>query len=189
MAERAGPDPHSGLDESGEWAPAFEGQRPPLDGKVDGLETRFAPGHTLSIRHGAYADLHLGSRADELAGQIREQLIADSLYAPGFELAIARLGIVWVRIERAQQAIDAVDAASRPGGQYNPEADRMMGLQRLRDDLKGWIRLAGRIEESLGLTTESRAKLGLDLALTGAARQRLSLQQHAALQAEAKHGD
>jgi hypothetical protein len=47
----------SGVDRTtGDWSPAFEGQRPPADA-----------GNDLAVKHGAYADVRLGPRVDELA--------------------------------------------------------------------------------------------------------------------------
>ncbi len=145
---------------SGEWVPEFEGQRPP-----------FEPGHELSLKHGAYAPLKLAPRAEEIAAGIRDQLEEDRLYAPAFELAIARLALVWARIENASAALDKLEGmALEPATPYLTAAAELRdGHRAMRDDLKGWLRLAGQIEASLGLTTESRAKLGLDLALTGMA--------------------
>ena len=73
------PDPRSGLDTEGRWAPAFAGQRPP-----------FEPGHALSTRHGAYAVLTLRDRAGEVAESLRAIVPA---FSPADEPAVRLLAV------------------------------------------------------------------------------------------------
>ena len=53
----------SGVDESGEWSPAFEGQRPP-----------FEPGNELSVRHGASSERRIAPVARAHRRRVLRQL-------------------------------------------------------------------------------------------------------------------
>lgn len=172
MAES--PDPRSGVDEHGDWTPAFEGQRPP-----------FQPGHDLSVRHGAYSTLKLAPRADELATELRQVM---PWYGPADEVAVRLLALTLARIEAATAALDVVDdrldgirtadetkrAQRLRAYVTDGEPENLAGsLQRLRDDLKGWIRLSRSLANDLGMTPTARAKLGLDLVQARSAQSRL----------------
>lgn len=75
----------SGVQESGEWVPAFAGQREP-----------FAAGNTLSTKHGAFSPRIIGP----LAQQIAEDLLADEntpiwLHERSFRYSL----MAWARAE------------------------------------------------------------------------------------------
>ena len=125
----------SGRDERGEWTPAFPGQRPP-----------FEPGHELTVKHSAYADVRLGPRVAELADEIRTVVPA---YSIADDYVVRLLALSFARIEAAEEAI----AVAEPGE-----------LERLRQDLRGWVNSARRLLNDLALTPMSRARLGLDIA-------------------------
>jgi hypothetical protein len=143
------PNRRSGLDERGEWTPAFEGQRPP-----------FGEGNELARRHGAYSSttaLSKDERVAELADEIaRTQPVSHDADAG----AIWRLAVCYRRCELALAAIEQADErlAGAPAAGYT---DAVAWLARLRDDLKGWLSLAARVEDALGRTPAARARLAL----------------------------
>lgn len=106
----------------------------------------FEPGHQLSRKHGAYAELTLGRRADELAESIRVAMEGDGLYQPSFEFAIKGLALAKARLEAAATA-------------EQPSA-------RLESDMRGWANTLLKYADALGLTPTARARLGLDVAQT-----------------------
>jgi len=122
--------------------------------------TGFLPGHQLSLKHGGYSMLGIGERAAEIADEIRPTLPAYSVCdEPTLLLLATTLG----RIERGNAALDQIDSVSiEPVGPYLAEA--AVKFQKLREDLRGWIGLARRLANDLGLTPTSRARLGLDIA-------------------------
>lgn len=105
----------------------------------------FKPGHELTLRHGAYADVALGPRVDELSGEL-EQLVP--AYSPSDAIAVRLLGLALARLERAEAALEAAAPAD---------------MARLRTDALGWANSARRLLNDLGMTPTSRARLGLDL--------------------------
>jgi hypothetical protein len=168
-----GPEPRSGLDERGEWTAAFEGQRPP-----------FEPGNELTKQHGAYSSttaLSKDERVAELADEIaRTQPVSHEADAG----AVWRLAVCYRRCELAVAAIEAADErlAGAPAAAYT---DSVEWLGRLRADLRSWLSLAGKIEDALGRTPTSRAKLGLHLALGRRAMTVVELHEAAAIEGEA----
>lgn len=125
--------------------------------------TGFTPGHDLSVRHGAYSNgLALKERAAELAEQIREDM---PHYSNADEGMVRLLSIVEVRIEKAYAAIERADdaAANELSSYLGGDAGAM--LERLRSDLRAWIRLARSLRGDLALGTAARGRLGLDVAL------------------------
>jgi hypothetical protein len=137
VAERD-PDPRSGVDESGAWTPAFEGQRPP-----------FEPGNALRLDHGAYSVLQLRPRAHELAEEIRSSL--GVTYAPRFDLAISAAAATAAQYERAMLALLDTD---------DPAEHDVLDKRAAR-----WGKLLFAALVQLGLTPLSASKLGLNLAV------------------------
>jgi hypothetical protein len=160
----------SGVQEGGRWVPAFAGQRPP-----------FPRGNLLQMTHGAGVGLmHLAPRADEIANTIRAIL---PLYSEADEPVVRLLAISQARIERAVAALDKIDdqLGDDPLSAYLGPDAAVKTLQRLREDCRGWINTSKRLASELGMTPASRAKLGLDVALT---RRALSLVELTAEAAE-----
>jgi hypothetical protein len=123
----------------------------------------FENGNQAARTHGGYSLLGIGDRATEIADDIRPTLPA---YAAADEPVLLLLATTLARIERANAAIEAVDAASEPLGGYLAARDSPTlapDLSRLRSDLRSWINTARRLANDLGLTPTSRARLGLDL--------------------------
>lgn len=78
--------PRSGIAETGEWLPAFPGQRPPFE-----------------VRHGAYSKLQLGSRTSEIADELREDVVG---YRPADEVVLRLLALCLARLEAAMTALE-----------------------------------------------------------------------------------
>jgi hypothetical protein len=125
-----------------------------LRGASDGVPFEF--GHELSTTHGAY------SASSRLANDPRTREIADEIaavapvYEPADTVTFDLLAITLRRIQLANAAVERADA----NGSAAPVA------KALRDDLRGWIRLARSLAGDLGLTPAARARMGLDVALT-----------------------
>jgi hypothetical protein len=66
------------------------------------------------------------------------------------------LAVTLRRVALANAAVERADG----NGSSAPAA------KALRDDLRGWIRLARSLAGDLGLTPAARARMGLDVALT-----------------------
>lgn len=117
-------------------------------GNRHGLETRFQPGHELSLRHGAYSMLRLSPRVDELAETVRDLVPA---YRPADDVAVQLLAVALARIEAAWSAIDGA----------SPE-----DVKSLEEMLRGWVNSAARQADKLAMTPTARGRLGLDVAQT-----------------------
>jgi hypothetical protein len=132
----------------------------------------FQPGHHYGelggrpIEHGALRREHkmaTDPRTLELAAQIRE---VAPVYEPADEFAVMALSVLLVRVERAQRALEELDATLEAEGKgalaaYLEEGERYADL---RKDLRSWLSVAERYLAALGMTPGSRARLGLDLA-------------------------
>jgi hypothetical protein len=125
----------------------------------------FVEGNTVALRHGARrGDLAL-SREPRVAELVEEIAATQPVSHPADEGACWRLALAYRRAELSARALDAADRelAEHPLAAYRDGADF---LARLRQDHAMWLRLAGKIEEELGRTPTSRAKLGLHIAQT-----------------------
>jgi hypothetical protein len=135
-----------------------------------GVQRTFEKGNTAGEKYGAYSNsLEFGERAEQIVEELRPTL---PLYHPADEPALALLGATMTRVERATRAINEVDAALGEKGlnaYLGANADR---LDRLRQDLRGWIGTTVRLMQELGMTPASRARLGLDIALAERASER-----------------
>jgi hypothetical protein len=124
----------------------------------------FEKGNDAALQHGGYSLLGIGDRANEIADQVRPTMPVASV---ADEPVLLLLATTLARIERANAAVEAVDAASDPLGGYLAASDSPTlapDLARLRQDLRAWIGLARRLSADLGLSPRSRAALGLDIA-------------------------
>lgn len=93
-------------------------------------------------------------------------------YSESDEPTVQLLALTLTRVRKAAAALDMLDAAltgKELGGYTLDDASR---YQRLREDLRGWVGTASRLLDSLGMSTRSRAALGLDIA---SARRQLSV--------------
>lgn len=111
----------------------------------------FPPGNDLAVKHGAYATLKLSPRAKEIA-----TMLADA--TPGVSpAALEVFGTILARIEAADQAIADADARDLT-------VEAALPLERLRQDLRGWVNVALRYFESLGMTPMASARISESLA-------------------------
>jgi hypothetical protein len=129
-----------------------------LRGAIDGVP--FRPGDQPNLRHGAYvSDVRLDDdpRVQAYVDWI-EATQPVSLSHPAGAGTIWLLARVYVRIERSGKALDQVDAeiGDMPAGGYGKGREWRASL---RDDHERWIARASKLEEQLGRTPASRAKL------------------------------
>jgi hypothetical protein len=126
-------------------------------GHVEGCRcwkcTGFQPGHTLTLKHGAYANVAISPRAEELAEVIR---FSAPWLEPADDLAVRALGVVLARVERAEDALTAAE---------QDDENDLDVLSRFQHNLRGWLSVAERYFSALGLTPASRARLGVNVAM------------------------
>jgi hypothetical protein len=145
----------------------------------------FGPFNTVPVQHGAYSSAVRLARDDEtreIADAIRESL---PFATPGTETTVELLAITLRRVRAATLAIERVDAAAEddPLSVYVAQGD--LPLARLRDDLRGWIRLAAKLAESLALTPAAYGRLQRDLGMGADA----GVRAHVALERLRRHVD
>jgi signal transduction histidine kinase len=114
------------------------------------------------VRHGGYARVAIGERAEVFAAQLRERL---PLYQEVDEPALALAAFSLARVEAAARALSAADEA---GGER---------LSRLEQDARGWSSEARRCLRDLGATPASRAQLVKDLGIGKAAATRAAVRR------------
>jgi hypothetical protein len=112
----------------------------------------------LSLRHGAYANVRLGPRVEELADELRELV---PVYCACDAVAVHLLALTISRLEASAVALEGAEPSE---------------LSRLQQDTRGWVNSAGRLLDALGMTPTARARLGVDVARVAAARE-ASLEQ------------
>jgi hypothetical protein len=124
-----------------DWTPEFEGQRPP-----------FEAGNSLARKHGVYSALEIGPLQD----QILENLTAVApLNAASDDHALRLLAGRLAQIELATLWVSK-------NGLLNSKGK----LHAIVTELPKWESSARNMMRELGLTTLSRAELGLDIART-----------------------
>ena len=136
---------------TGDWVPAFRGQRPP-----------FAPGNELAAVHGAYSP----RKVEPLAIEIRSAVLADPsaayLLAPRWAAAVW----AWARAEAQVQLLTEFLTArgvESHDGLGDLEEERVMSAYRLLHQAEARA-LSGR--RALGLDPLSAARFGRDRAAT-----------------------
>lgn len=135
----------------------------------------FGPLNTVPVQHGAYSSALRLARDDEtreIGDTIRESL---PFATPGAETTVELLAITLRRVRAATVAIERVDAAAEDDPLSVYVAEGGQPLARLRDDLRGWIRLAAKLAESLALTPAAYGRLQRDLGLGADAGARAQL--------------
>jgi hypothetical protein len=124
--------------EAGQSKPAPNGSWPP-----------FEPGHTLSLKHGAYSELEIRPRVQELRAALLEQLpsvVASQRFAATLDVGALCL----TRLERAAGAVIDADETDERIEVLDRRAAR-------------WAKLALAALAELGATPRSAAALGLDV--------------------------
>lgn len=171
-------------------------------GNEVGIATRFQAGHDSSpVTHGAYRGIRAELRGDlaraveRLGPEVVEEAAIIRGLVPGYsesdELAIVDLAVTRVRIARAAAALRRVDEAAGDESLKTYAGEAQETLERLRRDLRGWLRHSRLLLNDLGLTTSSRLGLGLVVARTEVNLQALSdaeLRQLEAIVARAEEG-
>jgi hypothetical protein len=118
-----------------------------------------------------------------ISAEERTREIADAIFellpvtTSGVSIPVDLLAVTLRRVERACEAIDAAEARRDPDSLELPDAP-------LRQDLTGWIRLASKLADGLGLTPSAWARLRRDLAISADA----GLRAEAALEELAAEG-
>ena len=98
----------------------------------------FEPGHTLSLKHGAYATLALKPRAEEIATRLREAM--GDAFEDKFTAAIEAGALAGARVEAALgHLLDETNVAE---------------LKTLDANARSWLRLYLDTLERLGLTPQ-----------------------------------
>lgn len=139
----------SGIDpETGDWSPAFAGQRPP-----------FAPGNTYAVRHGASRDRFVAPLAAQIEADLLASRHAPWLAAPeladdvhALAVAMASERLVEEYLDRVPMSfVEALDVAGDPDA--------------ARDDALLARSVLGAMERSRlmsGRAARLRTRLGLD---------------------------
>jgi hypothetical protein len=121
----------------------------------------FTSANTAALTHGSYASpATLAPEAERWATWLRETA---PLYSAADEPTVALAATTLVRAERAAAALAEVDRATE-GREIAAYVGKGEALDRLRQDLRGWIGLATRLLDKLGCSPTSRAALGVDVA-------------------------
>ena len=153
---------------SGEWVPAFEGQRRP-----------FEPGHELSVQHGAYSPRKVEPLARELVDLVLADPDCSASHAPRYRLALW----AWARAEAQVQLLTeylakAGDEAGDGVGDLERERVRSAYLLLHRAEARATTQ-----RTRLGLDPLSAARLGRDRAAGAADTARVMAELHRLQQA------
>ncbi|PKW25408.1 hypothetical protein [Phycicoccus duodecadis] len=129
-----------------DWSPAFPNQRPP-----------FAPGNTMSLRHGVYSPRRIGERAQTVVDQLLEQAGVGYLAAPEYRAS------VWRYAQRQARADLMHDRLL----EHSESCEEVAGCETCESLERRWREFdtaAAKASERLGLDPLSRARLGKDVA-------------------------
>lgn len=151
------PDARSGVDESGEWTPAFPGQRPP-----------FGPGHALSTKHGVFSRAAMQPRAAELAAQILEALgvVLGAVASVLDESLVWTLAQTMAQLEAANEYVASTGVVTEDG---KPAP--------LLKHIGTMTNTVARLTDRLAMNVQSRSEIGLNLAQAGDELQRYLAQR------------
>ena len=139
MTERP-PDPRSGIDERGEWTPAFPGQRPPV-----------GAGNEAAATHGAYSERRIQPLADEWLKRLDATMRAAQVHAALDDVAREQLARSLARVDLLEQEIDDRRGWFTETGDLTPAASFLFPQDRT---------ILAQLRE-LGLTVKSRSEIGL----------------------------
>lgn len=136
---------------SGDWVPAFPGQRPPF-----AKGNRLSVGNFGNLRHGAYSP----RRVNPIALTFIEEVLTDPatayLAAPRYQAALWGWAVAAARVQLIGDWVDGMDirqAADSKRGQVSP-------LELLRR----WMATLQTAAARIGLDPLSAARLGKDIA-------------------------
>jgi hypothetical protein len=154
-------------DDEQDWTPTFPGQRPPFQpgntyGFAPGNQHAVGQGNSLAVVHGAYSPAVIEPRARELL----EATLADPQLAYLDQPAYAPVLRNWATVQARAEVFGEWLADQDPDQQITPPRG---GAKSPLDTYLGMVRTSTGLADRLGLTPLSRARLGKDLAVTGAA--------------------
>lgn len=113
-----------------------------------------------AVRHGAYSLIKLAPRAAEIRAELEERL---PLRSDADTVAVDLLASTLAQLERALLVLGAAQMeeteAIREGKKVSRDAHAQLG--RLAQDCRGWLARAERLLQELGMTPQSRVRLGL----------------------------
>ena len=129
-------------DQTAEWVPAFEGQRPP-----------FAPGNTLHLSHGAYSP----RKVEPLARGFVEALLEDAT-VPAYAKAPAYRAELWATA-RAEAQVQLLTEFLMTAGEQSEDGLGDLGDERIRAAYLLLHRAEGRAASGrTGATSRSRCR-------------------------------
>jgi hypothetical protein len=151
-----------------DWAPEFDGQRPP-----------FPPGHEMSLVHGARSERKVGPLAVQLAQDlltdpdvpphIREPMFAAAVQAWARAEAVVRLLWQWLEERDVMAGLTAAATTTEEETQSGGKTNRKSVTRTVAsviDTLRRYEVHAANLRSKLGLDPASAARVGRDLALT-----------------------
>lgn len=120
-------------------------------------------------------DVVVAGRAGEVAEALQALLVREDLWRDSFAPTLTALSVVWVRLERAEAALEQLEAEiERDGGGSLAaylETTKKTGLHfRLRQDARGWANTLRGYLNDLGLSPAALARISRDSGLGRAAR-------------------
>ena len=122
------------------WTPAFEGQRPP-----------FPPGHTLTLKHGAFSPRRIQPVAEQLIAELLDDAEANYLRKPIWRRTVH----AWARAEARVLLLTAwLEDRGDAGIDSDGEVTSVLRV------LKDWESRAEKARTRLGLDPLSAARLG-----------------------------
>lgn len=117
----------------------------------------------MGQRHGAYATLSLQGRAGEVAEAITNLMVREDLYRDSFAPTVQAASVVWVRLERAEAALEELERQLEERGEWPLAAYLQSGKAgtlhfRLRQDSRGWSNSLRGYLADLGLSPACRTR-------------------------------
>lgn len=160
------------------WTPEFPGQRPP-----------FQPGHTLSLRHGAYSPRVINPLAEAIIAAVLDDPATSYLQAPRYRPALWSWGKAEAEAQVLGEYLDRAGEAAGDGvGDLDDDRVKAAYLIHHRAEARA---LSGR--RALGLDPLSAMRLKRDQAATGVDVARLmaemARQERERLEREARQVD
>lgn len=155
-------------DRGQDWAPEFDGQRPP-----------FEQGNEAAVTHGARSERRVGPLAEAIARDlltdpdvpphIREPMFAAAVQAWARAEAVCRLLWAWLDGRDIEAGLTAVATTTEEEAQTGGKVSRKSvtrSVASVLDQLRRYESIAMNLRAKLGLDPASAARVGRDLALT-----------------------
>jgi len=152
---------------AGDWAPGFDGQRPP-----------FPPGNETAVTHGATSERHVGPLAAQIAQELledadtpdhlREPMFAASVHAWARAEAVCRLLWAWLEGRDIMAGLTAAATTTEEETHSKGKTNRRSvtrSVPAVMDMLRRYEVHAANLRSRLGLDPASAARVGRDLAV------------------------